>query len=166
VAQTENAADVLPPGLRPLSADEESVMRALARVLTALPRALDADLLREQRMSLSEYLALMNLSEAPRRTLRASELAAACDMSLSGMTRLVAKLEADELVERVRCPSDGRVANVTLTDEGMALLRRAWPTNLASVRRHVFDHLGDVDLGRVARVLGLIASDTTPSARR
>jgi DNA-binding MarR family transcriptional regulator len=131
-----SSADVLPPGLAPLSADEDAAMRAVARILTALPRALDADLLREQRMSSSEYLALMHLSEAPCRTLRTGDLAAACDMSLSGMTRLVAKLEADELVERVRCPNDGRVSNVTLTDGAWRTCggrgRRTWPASGAT----------------------------------
>ncbi|GGT03173.1 hypothetical protein [Streptomyces chromofuscus] len=51
----------------PLTAEEEAVVRSLSRVIHALPRAVDADMLREQRLSLIEYLALMNLSEAPGR---------------------------------------------------------------------------------------------------
>src|SRR4051812_40799731 len=78
----------------PLSGAEETVMRAIGRMMVVLPRVLDADLEREQRMSLSEYGALRILSETPDRRMRMSELAAACAMSLSGMTRLVAKQEA------------------------------------------------------------------------
>ena len=40
-------------------------MRAFARAVITVPRALDADLLRGQGMSLSEYNTLMNLSKAP-----------------------------------------------------------------------------------------------------
>jgi DNA-binding MarR family transcriptional regulator len=53
---------------------------------------LDADLQREQGMSMSEYWTLMHLSEAPARTLRMSDLAAASALSLSGMTRIVNRL--------------------------------------------------------------------------
>jgi hypothetical protein len=52
-----------PPAPEPLSGAEEAVMRAFGRVILLLPRALDADLAREQRMSLSEYTAMRLLSE-------------------------------------------------------------------------------------------------------
>jgi DNA-binding MarR family transcriptional regulator len=157
----------LPAGLAPLSSEEEAVIRSLGRALTLLTRALDADLTREQRMSLSEYLVLRNLSEAPCRLMRMNELATACDMSLSGMTRLVAKLVADGFVARIRCSDDARGANAVLTDAGLARLEQAWPTHLASVRRHVFDHLGELDLCSVARALQSIATSagTPPTSR-
>jgi DNA-binding MarR family transcriptional regulator len=142
---------------QPLSGDEEAVMRALGRLLMVLPRALDADLERDQRMSLSEYSALRHLSEAPHSRMRMSELAAACDMSLSGMTRLAGKLEADGFLQRVRCAKDARGLEAVLTDAGLARLEQAWPAHLESVRRHIFDHLRGVDLGRLAAVLDAMA---------
>ncbi|MGP4009690.1 hypothetical protein [Streptomyces sp. 4N124] len=39
-------------------------MRSLSRLIHALPRAIDADMALEQRLSLIECLALMNLPEA------------------------------------------------------------------------------------------------------
>ena len=128
-------------------------MRAIGRLLLVLPRVLHADLERDQRMSLSEYQTLRQLSEAHDRTMRMSELAAACDMSLSGMTRLAAKLESLGYLQRIRCESDGRGSNAVLTDAGLARLREAWPAHLASVRRRIFDHLGDLDLTALARAL-------------
>ncbi|KHD72722.1 MarR family winged helix-turn-helix transcriptional regulator [Actinoplanes utahensis] len=144
----------------PLSPDEEAVMRALGRFLLVMPRALDADLTREQRMSASEYAVLRHLSETPGHLLRMSELATACDMSLSGMTRLAAKLESLGLLRRIRCAEDARGANAVLTDKGMERLREAWPTHLASVRRHIFDHLGDLDLQRLAAAFNAMTRDT------
>lgn len=146
------------PPRPPLDPDEEAFIRALGRVMLVLPRAMDADLVREQQLSLSEYAALMHLSEAPQRHLRMSELAAACDLSLSGMTRIVTRLEADGLVERVRCAADARGSNAVLTDAGLARLEEAYPTHLVSVRRHVFDHLGDIDLRRLTRALQNVAT--------
>ncbi|WP_204358663.1 MarR family winged helix-turn-helix transcriptional regulator [Streptosporangium sp. 'caverna'] len=128
-------------------------MRALSRVITVIPRVMDADLMREQRLPLSEYMALMWLSEAPHRRMRMSELAAACDLSLSGMTRVVTRLEAQGLVKRVKCAEDARGLNAVLTDAGLARLEQAWPTHLDSVRRHIIDHLDGLDLVRLARAL-------------
>ena len=141
----------MPP--EPLTSEEEAVMRALGRLMMVLPRKLDADLERGERMSLSEYAALRHLSERPGRRMRMSELAGACDMSLSGMTRLAGKLESLGYVERVRCERDARGLEAVLTDAGLDRLREAWPTHLASVRRHIVDHLGGVDLPQLALAL-------------
>ncbi|WP_433827252.1 MarR family winged helix-turn-helix transcriptional regulator [Actinoplanes sp. CA-015351] len=144
----------------PLTPQEEAVMRALGRFLLVMPRALDADLMREQRMSASEYSVLRHLSETPGRMMRMSELATACDMSLSGMTRLAAKLESLGHLHRTRCVEDARGANAVLTEKGLARLQEAWPTHLASVRRHIFDHLDGLDLERLAGAFSAMTSDT------
>jgi DNA-binding MarR family transcriptional regulator len=147
-------------GPAPLTLQEEAVMRALGRFLLVMPRALDADLTDEQRMSLSEYSVLRHLSETPGQLMRMSELATVCDMSLSGMTRLAAKLESLGHLRRIRCQEDARGANAVLTDKGLARLQEAWPTHLASVRRHIFDHLDDLDLARLAAAFSAMAADT------
>jgi DNA-binding MarR family transcriptional regulator len=143
-----------------LSVEEEAFLRAWSRAALTVPRALDADLLAGQGMSLSEYRALMYLSEAPGRSLRMSDLASACALSLSGMSRIVSRLEAQGLAERERASGDGRGLNAVLTDAGLGRLRRAWPTHLASVRRHIMDHLGELDLPAVTAAVRRFASDT------
>ncbi|MGY0064004.1 MarR family winged helix-turn-helix transcriptional regulator [Streptomyces sp. LZ34] len=70
-----------------------------------------------------------------------SEPATACTLSLSGMTRVVTRLEKRGLVRRAKCDTDARGWNAVLTEFGLARLEQAWPTHLAGVRRHVFDHL-------------------------
>ncbi|MDN3354044.1 MarR family transcriptional regulator [Actinomadura sp. DC4] len=148
--------ETAPP--QPLNPDEEAVARALGRAIIVLPRAIDADLTREQHLTLNEYSVLMHLSEAPERRLRMSELAGVCDVSLSGMTRIVGRLEADGLVERVQCPEDARGSNAVLTDAGLARLENAYPTHLASTRRHIMDHLEGLDLPRLADALRRFAT--------
>jgi DNA-binding MarR family transcriptional regulator len=143
----------------PLTAEEEAFLRAFARAMLIVPRALDADLLREQRMSVSEYTALMHLSEAPGRRLRMSDLAGAGTLSLSGMTRIVHRLEGQGLVRREQHCADGRGWNAVLTDAGLQRLRQAWPTHLASVRRQIFDHLNDVDVPAFTTALQRFAAD-------
>ena len=137
-------------------------MRALGRMMLLLPRALNADLEQGQRMSASEYSVLRHLSESDAGRMRMSELAQACDMSLSGMTRLAAKLESSGYLDRVKCEEDARGWNAVLTERGLARLREAWPTHLASVRRHIFDHLGNLDLRELAAVLDKISGDAGP----
>ena len=105
---------------------------------------------------MSEYTALRHLSEAPDRRMRMSELATACDMSLSGMTRLAGKLETLGFLTRVRCERDARGLEAVLTDAGLHRLREAWPDHLASVRRHIFDHLDELDMCRLTRALNAI----------
>jgi DNA-binding MarR family transcriptional regulator len=151
--------------LRPLSRDEEAVARAIGRAIIVLPRVMDADLTREQGLTLNEYGTLVHLSEAPDRRLRMSELAAACDVSLSGMTRIVGRLEDDGLVARVQCAEDARGSNAVLTDAGQRRLERAYPTHLASIRRHILDHLAELDLARLADALGRCAAPA-PSPTR
>jgi DNA-binding MarR family transcriptional regulator len=143
----------------PLSPAEESVARAMGRLMQVLGRALDADLVREQRMSLSEYTVLRVLSEDPDRRMRMNELATACNMSLSGMTRLADRLESGGFLLRVRCEHDARGAEAVLTDGGLVRLEQAWPTHLASMRRHVFDHLDGLDPCTLAQALNAMAAD-------
>lgn len=144
--------------LQPLTPDEEAVVRALPRVTYVLPRVIDADMMRDQQLPLTEYTTLMHLSEAPQRQMRMGELAVASELSLSGMTRIVTRLEGQGLIERVRSDDDARGWNAVLTDAGLARLEQAWPTNLASVRRHFLDHLEGIDLARLARAIQRIGT--------
>jgi DNA-binding MarR family transcriptional regulator len=150
------------PAGQPLSAQEEAVVRALGRAILVLPRLMDADLVREQGLALNEYMALVYLSEAPERRMRMHELSVAAELSMSGMTRIVNRLEADGLVVRVRCEEDARGWNAVLTDAGLDRLQHAYPSHLASVRRRVTDHLAGMDLTRLAQVLERFATHPDP----
>ncbi|GAA3830576.1 MarR family winged helix-turn-helix transcriptional regulator [Streptomyces chiangmaiensis] len=152
--------------LPPLSPSEEGFVRELGRVMMALPRVIDTDMVRDARIPLSEYTALMHLSEAPGRHMRMSELAAICNLSLSGMTRVVNRLEKQGLIQRAKCDEDGRGWNAVLTDAGLERLEEAWPTHLASVRRHILDHLGEYDLANLTSALQYIATTPGPAGDR
>src|SRR3954467_8557919 len=69
----------------PLSADEEDFFRRFMRAMVAVPRAFDADLLGEQRRSVSEYGVLMRLSEAPDRQMRMSEFSPLSSLDVIAM---------------------------------------------------------------------------------
>ncbi|WP_326607088.1 MarR family transcriptional regulator [Streptomyces sp. NBC_01799] len=143
--------------INPLNRDEEAFLRALGRVMTLLPRIVDADMLEEHPISGTEYMVLVHLSEAPHSQMRMSELANVCGLSLSGMTRVVNRLESQSLVIREKSPDDGRAWLAVLTSAGEKQLKQAWPTNLASVRRHVFSRLDGCDIAAAVEVLERIA---------
>jgi DNA-binding MarR family transcriptional regulator len=145
--------------LKPFTPEEDALLRELGRVIFVLPSLVDADLVREQQLALSEYRTLLVLSEAPERMMRMSDLASAADLSLSGMTRLVARLESQGLVKRVKAGEDARGWNAVITSAGLARQKRAEPTNLASVRRHLLDHLQGIDLAQLTQALAQIKNN-------
>jgi DNA-binding MarR family transcriptional regulator len=130
-----------------------AVVNAIGRILLVLPRVVDHDLSREHRMSMSEFMTLLTIAESPQRRLRMAELAAACYVSISGMTRIVTRLENEGWVERVRCAADARGAEAAITDAGLVQYQRALPTHLASLRRHIFEPLENTDLTAFAAAL-------------
>lgn len=134
----------------PLTPQEEAVWRALAPLLARLPKALDNDLRTGARLNVAEYAVLMNLSEAPNRQLRMSELAGRVAMSASRVSRIVDAFAEQGLVTKARVDDDARGNLARLTGAGFDRLRAAYPTHLASVRRRVVDHLAGLDLRELA----------------
>jgi DNA-binding MarR family transcriptional regulator len=141
----------------PLDPAEERAWRAFVRASVVVPRVLEAEMHAAHGITMTEYFVLVNLSEAAERRLRMSELAARGAMSLSAISRVVGSLARRGLVERVRCPSDGRGLFAVLTDQGLARLQEVYPTHLAGVRRHVMRHLAGLDLDQLAAALSRVA---------
>ena len=130
--------------------------RAFLRALARLVRDLERELQAEQGMALTDYDVLVQLSAADERRLRMSELADQLLLSRSGVTRLVDRLVAEGLVERVTCESDRRGQWASLTDSGYERLRRASPTHLRGVAEHFLDRLPPDDLAALERMLGRV----------
>src|SRR5271156_4224928 len=143
--------------VEPLSAAEESLWRALMRIIKALPRRLDSDLIQGTGLSASEYTTIMHLSEAPNRELRMNDLASATGLSASRMTRLVDDLQSRGLVTKTASSSDARGNVARLTPRGMAKLKSAWPVHLASVRRRFLDCVDAADIDVVTKALAEVA---------
>ena len=135
----------------PLTTQEERLWRALMRVIVALPRSLDDDLLRATGLTLTEYVVLMSLSEAENHELRMADLAAATALSASRITRVVDALQSRGQVVKRRYEGDARGNVATLTPEGMKRLQAAYPVHLASARKRVMDHLDGRSLSAMVR---------------
>jgi len=142
----------------PLNETEEAFWRALMRIVLALPRRLDGDLVRTVGITANEYTTLMCLSEAPGRELRMADLANAAALSASRMTRLVDDLQIRGLVTKRASTEDARGTIAKLTPAGLGKLKQAWPAHLASVRDRVFDHVDPGTVTKTAQALAEIAA--------
>lgn len=143
--------------VRPLTEVQQQAWRAFLRAHTQVTRRLEAELVAAQDLSLPSYDVLVQLSEAPSRRLRMTELAERVLLSRSGLTRLVDRLERDGLVIRQACPSDARGTHAVLTDLGLDRLRAAWPAHLAGVQEHATSHWTEDEARMLAELLGRLS---------
>lgn len=141
---------------RPLNASEEALWRAFARVLNVVPRVLDAELQDTANISAPEYVALASLADARPDGLRINELAGRVGLSPSRTSRLAEALARRGEVHRDRSIEDGRGSRVSITDAGVARVQAAWPHQVASVRRHVLDHVAAEDHDALTRAFRAI----------
>jgi len=133
-----------------LAAHELAAWRGLLRVHSALVKALDAEMLVQQRLLLTSYEVLINLQAAPGKRRRMAELADSVLLSRSGMTRLVDRLEREGLLERDTCTDDGRGTFAVLTDKGEETLARTRPAHLDGVRDRFLRHFSPDELRTLA----------------
>ena len=135
---------------------EFSAWRAFLTAHAAAVRVLGAELEASEAMPLSWYDVLVQLSEAPARELRMSELADAVLLSRSGLTRLVDRLEREGLVQRRPCLDDARGTLAALTEAGLDRLRAAAPVHLRGVREHFTSRFDADELAVLGELLGRI----------
>ena len=122
-------------------------------------RQLERELQAEQSLGLGEYEVLLLLARADGRRLRMSELADFLVLSRSGVTRLVDRLEADELVKRASCDTDRRGSWAILTGRGYERLRRAAPTHLRGIGEHFLDRIPPAELDALQRTLDRVLDE-------
>ncbi|MDG4808696.1 MarR family transcriptional regulator [Micromonospora sp. WMMD1120] len=146
-----------------LDPDEQRTWRAYLTASRVLMDTLDRELQREAGMPHAYYEILVQLSEAPGRQLRMSELAQAAGSSRSRLSHAVARLEAAGWVRREDCPTDRRGQIAVLTDEGFATLAAAAPGHVEGVRRHLFDALSPAQVDQLRRISETLAEHLTGS---
>jgi DNA-binding MarR family transcriptional regulator len=131
-----------------LNPDEQQAWRATVHLSQLLFRQLDRDL-NAQGLSRHDYEILVELSEAPDRRLRMTELADATSQSRSRLSHQVSRMESRGLVRRDECEGDKRGTFAVLTDAGMTAIERVAPDHVDSVRRHFIDRLSPRQLAEI-----------------
>ena len=159
-SSTTDASDCRPAARAAgFSHTEAEVWIGLLETHKRLTRALNSELEAEHGLSISALELLSRLYAADHRVLRLTDLAERAGLSLSRVSRIVDTLEARGLVERRRCPGDGRARNAGLTPAGAKLLQAAQATHFAGVHEQLFSHVEPEELDTLATVFGRLAPE-------
>jgi DNA-binding MarR family transcriptional regulator len=138
----------------------------LAAVVELLPGVLDSQLRDDAELMHFEYLVLAMLSEAPRRTLRMTSLAAQTNSTLPRLSHVVRRLEDRDLVKRFPCPEDARATNERLTPAGWRKVRKDAPGHVANVRHHVMDALTTDEVTQLRTITEAILQRLDPDGAK
>lgn len=149
-----------------LDREEDRTWRAVWAMMTWLPVRLDTQLRAEAGLSLAEYNALSQISEAPDHAMRLGDLAARTNMTLSHLSRVVSRLEKHGWVTRSPDPQDGRYTLGRLTDAGWEKVQTVAPGHVEAVRRALFDTLSADQAHALGEAAVLIADAVLPPGAR
>jgi len=134
---------------------EMAAWRTYIETYGDLIAAIERDLT-EHGLTLGDYQVFVYLSEANDHSMRMCDLADLLQLSPSGLTRRLDGLVKANYVTREASNDDRRVMLATLTANGLAALEAAAPDHVASVRRHIFDHLDDGQVDAMASIFQAI----------
>ena len=140
-----------------LTAGELRAWRGLLRAHACLARRLDAELDQAHGLPMTSYEVLHHLDDALGGRMRMRDLAEQAQLSRSGLTRLVDRLEREELLVRCSCEHDARGSYACLTERGRERLEDARVTQLAVVREHFFSRFSELELSVLADMCERIA---------
>lgn len=129
-------------------------MKAWRRYIVASRRlleALDFDL-EGHELSMADYEILAQLSDAPGRKMRMSELADVAMLSRSRLSHRMKVMEKAGWVSREACPVDKRGYFAVMTPKGWKAIVAAAPDHVESVRNRFLDHLTKKDQEALALI--------------
>jgi DNA-binding MarR family transcriptional regulator len=113
-----------------------SYIIASRRLLEALELDLDG-----HDLSMADYEVMAQLSEAPGRRMRMSELAELAMISKSRLSHRMKVMERAGWIKREECEEDRRGYWAVMTDKGWKAIVAAAPDHVESVRRRFIDQL-------------------------
>ena len=117
-----------------LDDEEQQAWRAWIQASRLVMDQLERDLQAGSGLPVTYFEVLVNLSEAPGRSMRMRELARRSLSSPSRLSHAVARMEELGWVRRESCPTDRRGAFAVLTDEGFRAIEAAAPGHVESIR--------------------------------
>ena len=147
-----------------LTPRELTAWRAYLDSSRALFHALETPLQTDAGIPLAYYEILVNLSEAPDRTLRMGVLAGQVRSSTSKLSHAVSRLEDCGWVRREPHPTDRRATFAVLTDDGAAALAKAAPGHVRAVRENLLQRLTPEQLDQLTDIGRAICSPGPPTS--
>ncbi|WP_420995692.1 MarR family winged helix-turn-helix transcriptional regulator [Cupriavidus sp. 30B13] len=124
----------------------------------ALIREIDRRLSEEGLPAYAWYDVLWGIESGTDGSRRMHELADVLAIERYNLTRVVDRLEREELVTRTRSAEDGRAAFVTVTRQGKALRKKMWAVYQAAVDELFLAQFGQEDIERFSRALDVAAA--------
>jgi len=112
----------------------------------------------------TDFDVMIRLARSPECRLRMSDLAAQTDLSTSGITRIVDRLERRGLIRRDPEPGDRRGCVAALTHQGHQALAADLPPLLDTIQRCLIDPLTPNQLQRVTDALRILRDALRPGA--
>ena len=135
---------------------EMSAWRTFITTTNDLVRAIERDL-QPFGLGFGDYQLLVVLSESTDRRMKMCDLADVLRLSRGGLTRRMTGVLGAGLVERLPDDEDGRSAWAHLTPDGFALLRRAAPAHVRSVRARMIDLLTPAEIRAIGSAFAKVA---------
>ncbi|WP_084729947.1 MarR family winged helix-turn-helix transcriptional regulator [Streptacidiphilus neutrinimicus] len=139
-----------------LTAEEQRLWRAHLEVSRLLMYQLEREL-QPYGLSINDYTILVELSEAPQRRMRMTDLAVATLQSKSRLSHQVTRMEAAGLVARDTCPGDRRGLFAVLTERGWETMRHVAPHHVRKVREHFIDRFDEDQIASMYEALAPVA---------
>jgi DNA-binding MarR family transcriptional regulator len=142
-------------------------MKAWRRYIIASRRLLEAldDDLDHHELSMADYEVLAQLSDAPDRKMRMSELADVAMISRSRLSHRIKVMEKAGWVKREACPDDKRGYFAIMTAKGFKAIVAAAPDHVHSVRSRFIDHLTKEDQRALAEIFERVTQSLKESTR-
>lgn len=136
---------------------EQAAWRSWLEVMRVLPTVLEEGLNSRDKLNLTDYQVLVQLSESSEGRLRMTELAVGTHLSKSRLSHQIRRMEEAGLVARADCPDDRRGSFAEITEQGRATLRAAAPGHVEDVRRYFIDRLTPEQVAVLGEALATVA---------
>ena len=130
---------------------------ALIRTHARLWDQLEAQMRRDHGLTIARYDVLAQLDAAGGQ-LRLSELASSMVLSPSGLSKLLDRMQASELIRRESDPEDARSTFAVITPRGRALVKKARRTHHGVLQQRFGDALDDADIADLTRIMGRLGA--------
>jgi DNA-binding MarR family transcriptional regulator len=148
-----------------LTEDERIAWLRLVAVTMLLPARLESELKRDAGLSHFEYYVLAMISESEGKALLLTEVASRTNASLSRLSHVLTRLEAQGYVARKPSPTDARASVAALTEAGWTKVVASAPGHVEEVRSVVFDPLSSEQVAELSDICGRLLTTLDPDHR-
>ena len=130
--------------------------RIFFEVSRDLFEVLSAELLSECQLEITWYDVLLHLDESATGRMRMTDLAESVVITRGGLTKLIDRMEAAGLVERIPSHTDRRATEVALTPEGLRRFQAAAVVHRRGIVEHFIAHVSEQEADAITAALGRV----------